>query len=121
MHTLSFRRSNQERKRPSPYRIIFSHRDFESTTTCNYRLPQTPFQIMSNGQFDVERATAGLVMALFVSAALLLAGLLYFVLRDIDQRAEESSSQNPQAVQVEDVPLDALHARSVSFNANQWS
>jgi len=55
---------------------------------------------MSNGQFDVERATAGLVMALFVSAALLLAGLLYFVLQDIDKRAE--SSEGPQqAVRVE--------------------
>ncbi|HKL89319.1 MAG TPA: hypothetical protein VJ884_09960 [Salinibacter sp.] len=55
---------------------------------------------MSTGQFDVERATAGLVMALFVSAALLLAGLLYFVLRDIDKRTE--SSEGPQqAVRVE--------------------
>ena len=58
---------------------------------------------MSNGQFDVERATAGLVMALFVSAALLLAGLLYFVLQDIDKRGE--SSEGPQqAVRVEDAP-----------------
>jgi sensor domain CHASE-containing protein len=76
---------------------------------------------MSNGQFDVERATAGLVMALFVSAALLLAGLLYFVLRDIDQRSE-SSSQNPQAVRVEDTPLDAAPpARPVSFTADRLS
>jgi hypothetical protein len=75
---------------------------------------------MSNGQFDVERATAGLVMALFVSAALLLAGLLYFVLRDIGDRAE-SSSQDPQAVRIEDAPLDAPSARSVSFTADRQS
>ena len=75
---------------------------------------------MSNGQFDVERATAGLVMALFVSAALLLAGLLYFVLRDIGNRAE-SSSQDTQAVRIEDAPLDAPSARPVSFTADRLS
>ena len=75
---------------------------------------------MSNGQFDVERATAGLVMALFVSAALLLAGLLYFVLRDIGDRSE-SSSQDTQAVRIEDAPLDSPSARSVSFNADHLS
>ena len=75
---------------------------------------------MSNGQFDVERATAGLVMALFVSAALLLAGLLYFVQRDIGDRSE-SSSQDTQAVRIEDAPLDSPSARSVSFNADHLS
>lgn len=55
---------------------------------------------MSNAQFDVERATAGLVMALFVAAALLLAALLYFVLQDMDERADASTSE-PQAVRVE--------------------
>lgn len=55
---------------------------------------------MPNAQFDVERATAGLVMALFVAAALLLAALLYFVLQDMDERADASSSE-PQAVRVE--------------------
>ena len=74
---------------------------------------------MSNGQFDVERATAGLVMALFVSAALLLAGLLYFVLRDIGNRAE-SSSEDKQAVRIEDAPL-APSARSVTFTTNRLS
>jgi hypothetical protein len=74
---------------------------------------------MSNGQFDVERATAGLVMALFASAALLLAGLLYFVRQDIDQRAE--SSENPQAMRVKDAPLDPPSARSVSFTADRLS
>lgn len=75
---------------------------------------------MSNGQFDVERATAGLVMALFVSAALLLVGLLYFVLRDISDRAE-SSSQDPQAIRIEDAPLDTPSVRSVSFTADRLS
>lgn len=54
---------------------------------------------MPNAQFDVERATAGLVMALFVAAALLLAALLYFVLQDMDERADASASE-PQAVRV---------------------
>jgi sensor domain CHASE-containing protein len=75
---------------------------------------------MSNGQFDVERATAGLVMALFVSAALLLMGLLYFVLRDISDRTE-SSSQDPQAIRIENAPLDTPSARSVSFTADRLS
>ena len=75
---------------------------------------------MSNGQFDVERATAGLVMALFVSAALLLAGLLYFVLRDIDDRGK-TSSENPQAARVEAAPLPSSSARPVSFPSSRES
>jgi hypothetical protein len=55
---------------------------------------------MPNSQYDVERATAGLVMALFVAAALLLAALLYFVLRDMDERAADESASEPQAVRV---------------------
>lgn len=55
---------------------------------------------MPNAQFDVERATGGLVMALFVAAALLLAGLLYFVLQDIETRAE-SSGREVQTVRLE--------------------
>ena len=58
---------------------------------------------MPNAQFDVERATAGLVMALFVAAALLLAALLYFVLQDMDERTDASSSE-PQAVRVAPPP-----------------
>lgn len=55
---------------------------------------------MSNSQFDVERATAGLVTTLFLAAALLLAGLLYFVLEDIDERTAESDD-DLQSVRVE--------------------
>jgi hypothetical protein len=73
---------------------------------------------MSNGQFDVERATAGLVMALFVSAALLLAGLLYFVLRDIDERA---GSEDPQAVRVEEAAPQPVSAGSRVFTAPRSS
>lgn len=58
---------------------------------------------MPNAQFDVERATGGLVMALFVVAALLLAGLLYFVRQDIEARAE-SPEDAPQAVRFEQGP-----------------
>jgi hypothetical protein len=55
---------------------------------------------MPNAQFDVERATGGLVMALFVAAALLLAGLLYFVRQDIAARTE-SSGGDAQTVRFE--------------------
>lgn len=55
---------------------------------------------MPNAQFDVERATGGLVMALFVAAALLLAGLLYFVRQDIAERTE-SSGDEAQTVRFE--------------------
>jgi len=55
---------------------------------------------MPEAQFDVERATGGLVMALFVASALLLAGLLYFVLQDIDRRAEAANDSTSQAVRV---------------------
>ncbi|MFO8099774.1 MAG: hypothetical protein R6T83_09180 [Salinibacter sp.] len=56
---------------------------------------------MSEAQFDVERATAGLVMTLFVASALLLAGLLYFVMENMDDRSDESSDSASQAVRVE--------------------
>ena len=54
---------------------------------------------MSSPQFDVERATAGLVLALFLAASLLVAAMFYFVLRDTKKRAETSNS--PQAVRAE--------------------
>ena len=54
---------------------------------------------MSDPQFDVERATAGLVLALFLAASLLVGALYYFVLRDAKERADTSDS--PQAVRVE--------------------
>jgi len=75
---------------------------------------------MSNGQFDVERATAGLVMALFVSAALLIAGLLYFVLRDIDKRTA-SSEGSQQAVRVEEAAPPPSSARPLPSIAHRLS
>jgi hypothetical protein len=54
---------------------------------------------MSDPQFDVERATAGLVLALFLAASLLVVAMFYFVLRDTKKRAEASDSS--QAVRVE--------------------
>jgi hypothetical protein len=67
---------------------------------------------MSDPQFDVERATAGLVLALFLAASLLVAAMFYFVLRDTKKRAETSSS--PQAVRAEPPPqtADAVPAPS---------
>lgn len=53
---------------------------------------------MSNPQFDVERATAGLVLALFLAASLLVVAMFYFVLRDTKKRTETSNS--PQAVRI---------------------
>ena len=57
---------------------------------------------MSDPQFDVERATAGLVLALFLAASLLVVAMFYFVLRDTKKRAEASDSS--QAVRVERTP-----------------
>ena len=65
---------------------------------------------MPEAQFDVERATGGLVMALFVASALLLAGLLYFILQDIDRRAESTEESASQAVHVVPSPAPAPSA-----------
>ena len=54
---------------------------------------------MPEAQFDVERATGGLVMALFVASALLLAGLLYFVLQDMDRRVKDEHSDQDLIMQ----------------------
>lgn len=61
---------------------------------------------MSPGQHDVERATAGLVMALFLASALFLAVLLYFILSDINQRAETEAESAPTVRLHEPPPLD---------------
>jgi len=71
---------------------------------------------MPNAQFDVERATGGLVMALFVAAALLLAGLLYFVRQDIAARTE-SSEGDPQAVRFEEGHPPAQTGAIASFRS----
>lgn len=50
---------------------------------------------MAEPQFGIERATAGLVTTLFLASALLLAGILYFILRDMDRRTKpEDEGQN---------------------------
>jgi hypothetical protein len=53
---------------------------------------------MSDPQFDVERATAGLVLALFLAASLLLGAMYYFVLRDTGKRTGKEASSSAQAV-----------------------
>jgi len=70
---------------------------------------------MSDPQFDVERATAGLVLALFLAASLLVAVMFYFILRDTKKRAETSSS--PQAVRVEPPP-QSLYSNRNGMAAN---
>ncbi len=67
---------------------------------------------MSDPQFDVERATAGLVIALFLASALLIAGMLLFILRDMEERAQSSGSE--QAVRVERAPATASRAPAPS-------
>lgn len=47
---------------------------------------------MQDSQFNIERATNGLILALFLAATLLLVVLLWRVLGDIDQRQAESST-----------------------------
>ena len=68
---------------------------------------------MSSPQFDVERATAGLVMALFLAASLLLGAMYYFVLRDANEQSDTSSAS--QAVRVEEPPAVAASPPSVSL------
>jgi hypothetical protein len=58
---------------------------------------------MSHGQHDVERATAGLVMALFLASALLLAALTYFVMQDADERSKEET-ESAEAVRLHQPP-----------------
>lgn len=67
---------------------------------------------MSDPQFDVERATAGLVLALFLTASLLLGAMYYFVLRDANERSDASSAS--QAVRVEGPPAGAASPPSVA-------
>jgi len=55
---------------------------------------------MSDPDSNIERATNGLVLALFVVAALFLGVMLFYVLRDIQARQSEASSgtQAPRSV-----------------------
>jgi len=53
---------------------------------------------MQDSQFNIERATNGLILALFLASTLLLVVLLWRVLGDIEQRQAESST--PPSAQV---------------------
>jgi hypothetical protein len=58
---------------------------------------------MNDSQFNIERATNGLVLALFLAAAIFLVVMLVQVLNDIDtRRGETSSSSQTSAVVVQD-------------------
>ncbi len=48
---------------------------------------------MNDSQFDIERATNGLVLALYIAAAVFLAVMLYFVLRNIGERQRAAEEQ----------------------------
>jgi sensor domain CHASE-containing protein len=52
---------------------------------------------MSESQFNVERATIGLVLALFLASALFLGVMLYYVLQDIDRRQAEKQTDTARA------------------------
>jgi hypothetical protein len=73
---------------------------------------------MSDPQFDVERATGGLVLALFLAASLLLGAMYYFILRDTGKRAEETRSSAQAVVRGEHPPCsDAVSPSAVSPSA----
>ena len=55
---------------------------------------------MAEPSFNIESATNGLVLALFLASALFLGVMLYYVLRDIDERQSSSGPDNAQAASV---------------------
>lgn len=69
---------------------------------------------MAYGQHDVERATAGLVMALFLASTLLLAALTYFVMQDAGERSSEEADA-PQAVRLHTPSASPPSARLASL------
>lgn len=63
---------------------------------------------MDDSQFNVERATNGLVLALFLAAAIFLVVMLIQVLGDIDRRrVEEASSSQTATPRVQTEPAPA--------------
>jgi uncharacterized membrane protein YidH (DUF202 family) len=52
---------------------------------------------MSESQFNVERATIGLVLALFLASALFLGVMLFYVLDDIDRRQQDRETGSTSA------------------------
>ena len=77
------------------------------------------FSDMAEPQFGIERATAGLVTALFLASALLLAGLLYFILRDMERRTTpENGGQSAGVERVVPTPdRDAASSRRVTIRS----
>lgn len=65
---------------------------------------------MDDSQFNIERATNGLVLALYLAAAVFLAVMLYYVLRDIDER--QSASTDDAAMLRHKVPWNGETAAS---------
>jgi len=59
---------------------------------------------MSESSFNIESATNGLVLALFLAATLFLGVMLYYVLRDVDKRQSPDGSQ--QSAEVHRAPVD---------------
>jgi len=52
---------------------------------------------MADSQFNIERATNGLVLTLFLASAIFLGILLIYVLRDMSARSAEAEAQNASA------------------------
>ena len=53
---------------------------------------------MSESSYNIERATNGLVLALFLVSALFLGVMLYYVLEDIDTRQSEAAEETAVVV-----------------------
>jgi formate-dependent nitrite reductase membrane component NrfD len=53
---------------------------------------------MSESSYNIERATNGLVLALFLVSALFLGVMLYYVLQDIDTRQSEEANETAVVV-----------------------
>jgi hypothetical protein len=66
---------------------------------------------MAEPSFNIESATNGLVLALFLAAALFLGVMLFYVLRDIEDRQSSSSSEGAEAT-VQAVPPSGSWADS---------
>lgn len=68
---------------------------------------------MSDSTFNIERATNGLVLALFLASALFLAVMLYFVLQDIDERQSKQAASDAQAALVRTTPVSPSHVSAI--------
>lgn len=72
---------------------------------------------MSESQFNVERATNGLVLTLFLASAIFLGIMLLYVIRDMNERAAEKEQKDPSTGVVRGhevprrAPTVALHRR----------